>query len=162
MLAFHLKTCLASQWTNQVRLGRADSQRCSLFIVHTPPTNNIPHFFSWVKITLPTGGWISTLSSFPVSHVWNPSHPYESSILHNHLVDKLPADNTPPTPIGIIRTVKFIINHKTIAARTLHEDTSFNLFDNYKGMIYGLNKANAVFLGEKGCILNRYQVVLQI
>jgi len=43
---FISKTCVASQWTNQVRLGRTNSQCYSLFIVHTPLINYIPYFSS--------------------------------------------------------------------------------------------------------------------
>ena len=43
---FISKTCVASQWTHQVRLGRTNSQCYSLFNVHTPLMNYIPYFSS--------------------------------------------------------------------------------------------------------------------
>ena len=71
---------------------------------------------------------ISTRSSFRVSCIWNLSRLDQLPILQDHLIDKLPADNTFPTPIGIIMTVEFIMNHNAIAARAVHLDIFFHSF----------------------------------
>ena len=91
---------------------------------------------------------IYTLSPFPVSRVWDPAHSYQLSVLQNYSVDNLPADKTLPSPEVFIRPVKLVVNHDTIAAKTLHHNTLLRAIEPlYIEAIWELNKASDVFYG---------------
>jgi len=63
-------------------------------------------------------------SPFPGSRIWHPAHSHRLPVLHNHLIDNLPANNTFPSPKVLIKAVKFIIDHDTTATKTLHKNIS--------------------------------------
>ncbi len=66
--------------------------------------------------------WGRGLSLFRVSYVGQPAHFYELPVLQNDLVDNFSADNTFPSPEVLMGAIKFIINHDTVTAKTLHRE----------------------------------------
>jgi len=120
---------LSSSYEFCTLLNRSSSHRetSSVFLLgffskkflHTRLISSLIFCLRWSNTPRST----STSSPFPVSGVWHPAHPYQLSVLHNHWVNNLPAENTPP-PKVFMRALKFIVGRDAVAAMTFHKNAS--------------------------------------